>query len=135
MLSGRGDESKSVVCWCGTINGSDLGRGPARAGASPPPSAQDCDERAVALGQACHLPVQPLDSHLQGFVLPALPLDVLPQGFVLPALPLYAPPQSFDLPGVPPLFRLVLRGQQMDECVDLFVPVGLTDSAARIPAD
>ena len=95
----------------GAINGSDPDRAPARAGASPSPSAQDCGERAVALGQACHLPVQPLDSHLQGFVLRALPLDVLPQGFVLPALPLYAPPQGFDLPGLPPLFHLVLRGQ------------------------
>jgi len=57
------------------------------------------------------LPVEPLDSPLQDFVLPAQPLDVLPQGFVLPALPLDAPPQGFDLPGVPPLLRLVLRGQ------------------------
>ena len=75
----------------------------------------------IVLGQAHHLLVEPFDSPPQGVVLPAQPLDL--------------PPQGFDLFGLPPPFRLALRGQQMAECVYLFVPVGLTDSAARVPAD
>jgi len=43
--------------------------------------------------------------------------------------------QGFDVLGVPPLFRFVLSGQQMGVGADLVVIVGLTDSAARIPAD
>jgi len=43
--------------------------------------------------------------------------------------------QRFDPSGLPPLFRFVLLGQQMGVDADLIVSVGLTDSAARIPAD
>jgi len=67
--------------------------------------------------------------------LPVEPLDLPPQGFVLLAQPLDAPPQGFDLLGLPPPFRPGLRGQQMGVGSDRFVSVGLTDSAARIPAD
>ncbi len=80
------------------VSGSDHDRAPARGGASDAEAARFRGEHPAVLGQACHLPVEPLDSPLQGFVLPGLPLDTLPQGF--------------DLLGVPPLFHLVLRGQR-----------------------
>jgi len=57
------------------------------------------------------LPVEPLDSPLQDFVLPALPLGVLPQGFDVFSQDFGVLSQGFDLPGVPPLFLLVLLGQ------------------------
>ncbi|MCY3704623.1 MAG: hypothetical protein OXH08_03850, partial [Gammaproteobacteria bacterium] len=120
------------------VSGSVRHRGPARASAALSPAAAARSRGGgcpIILGQACHLPVEPLDLPLQDFVLLAQPLDVLPQGFVLSALPLDVPPQGFDLPGLPPLFRFVLRGQQMGVGADLVVSVGLTDSAARIPAD
>ena len=118
------------------VSGSVPDRDPVPDGASDTEAARSRDGGCPEiLGQACRQHVEPLDSLLQDFVLRAQPLDALPQGFVLPALPLDAPPQGFDLPGLPPLFRLVLRGQQIYECVDLFVTVGLTDSATRIPGD
>ena len=81
------------------------------------------------------MPVEPLDLLLQGFVLLALPLGVLPQGFDVFSQDFDVLLQGFDLPGVPPLFLRVLLGQQMDADTDLVVSAGLTDSAARIPAD
>ena len=80
-----------------TITGSGHDRALAHAAASDPAVARPRGERPEVVGPACHLPVQPLDSPLQGFALHCLLLDALPQGF--------------DLPGEPPLFPLVLRGQ------------------------
>ncbi|MYC91821.1 MAG: hypothetical protein F4X15_10160 [Gemmatimonadetes bacterium] len=127
----------------GIVSGSDPDRDPVPDGASDTEAARSRAGGCLEiLGQACRQHVEPLDSPLQDFVLRAQPLDALPQGFVLPALPLDAPsqgfdvlPQGFDLPGVPPLFRFVLRGQQMGVGSYLVVSVGLTNSAARIPAD
>ena len=111
------------------VSGSDPDRGPVPGGASDTEAARSRDGGCPEiLGQACRQHVEPLGSLLQDFVLRAQPLDVLQQGLDLP-------PQGFDLLGLPPPFRLGLRGQQMAECVYLFVPVGLTDSAARVPAD
>ncbi len=144
MCSGLDEDRGRRWDSCGAaISGSDPDRDPVPDGASDTEAAPSRDGGCPEiLGQACHQHVEPLDLPLQDFVLRAQPLDALPQGFALPALPLDAPLQGFDLPlqgfdlpEVPPLFRRGLRGQQMDECVDLFVPVGLTESAARIPAD
>ena len=78
----------------------------ARTGASDPAATRRFAEPPAVLGQACHWPVDPLDSHPQGFALPAQPLDLPLQGLDLL-------PQGFNLPGVPPLFPLVLRGQPL----------------------
>ena len=68
-----------------TINGSDPDLDPVPGGASDTEAARSRDGGClVILGQACHLPVEPLDLPLQDFVLRAQPLDALPQGFVAP---------------------------------------------------
>ena len=97
-----------------TLSDSEPDPVPGRAGASHPAPAQHHGERPVVLGQACHLPVEPLELLPQDFAVCVLPLDSLPQGFVLRAQPLDSLLQGFDLLALPPLLQLEVRAQPLE---------------------